>query len=415
MIRIRTLLVGLFCVAGLASHVMGATGQVGTCLSGVTKLGSSIQNAVNALPPHSTLDICPGIYQEQVIVTQAITIQGVKDPNSTADAAVIAAPSGGIVANSTSLTSGNPIAAQLVVDTPGGLVNISNITVDGNNNQINGCAPDLIGIYYRNASGTVSQVAAINQALIASLNGCQSGLGIFVQSGNSLTSTVTVKNSYVANYQKNGITGDEVGTTLTSSLNRIVGQGPTTGAAENGIQIGFGAAGSADSNTVMDNVYSPGTAAATGILVYASTNISVTSNTVGNSQLGISFDSDPNFGLADNGSIVSNKISATHLFDGLDVCSNGNSVLKNSVFGSDESGIHMDGSCTGSGNSNTVTSNIVNDSCAGILEDPGTTNSISSTTYHNVTNTIATGPTCTNPPTGRHNQKQVLTPKPARP
>ncbi len=408
---IRPLIFGLVCTMALSIHALGATGQVGTCLSGVTKLGSNIQNAVNALPPNSILDICPGIYQEQVIVTQPITIRGVKDPSSAADAAVIAAPSGGIVANTTSLSSGNPIAAQFVVDTPGGAVNINNITVDGNNNQINGCAPELIGIYYRNASGTVNQVAAVNQTLSTALNGCQSGLGIFVQSGLSLNSTVTVENSYIANYQKNGITGDETGTTVTISSNRVFGQGPTTGAAENGIQFGFGAGGSAVSNTVMDNVYSPGTAAATGILVYASANVSVTSNIVGNSQLGISFDSDPTFGAADNGTIDSNKVSATHLFDGIDVCSNSNSVLKNSVFGSDESGIHLDGSCGSTGNSNTVTGNVINVSCAGILEDPSTTNTVSLNQYHNVTDTIATGPTCTTPPRGRRSEK----PKPVRP
>jgi hypothetical protein len=415
MTKIRPVILGLICAVALSSHAIGAVGQVGTCLSGVTKLGPSIQNAVNALPPNSTLDVCPGIYLEQVIVTQPITIRGVKDPNSTADAAVIAAPSGGIVANTTSLTSGNPIAAQLLMDAPGGSVNINNITVDGGNNQISGCAPNLIGIYYRNASGTVSQVAAINQALSVSLNGCQSGLGIFVQSGNSLTSTVTVKNSYVANYQKNGITGNEAGTTLTSSSNTVFGQGPTTGAAENGIQFGFGAAGSANSNTVMDNVYSPGTAAAAGILVFSSANISVASNTVGNSQLGISFDSDPTFGPADNGTITFNKVSATHLFDGVDVCSNSNNVHNNTIIGSDESAFHLDSACGSTGNNNTVANNAINDSCAGILEDPGTTNTVGSNVFHNVTNAIGSGPTCTNPPRGQHGKKQVATPKPVRP
>lgn len=415
MTRIRPVIFGLVFVVALSSHVMGATGQVGSCLSGVTKLGPSIQNAVNALPPNSTLDVCPGVYQEQVIVTQPITIRGVKDPNSTADAAVIAAPSGGIVANTTSLATGAAIAAQLVVDTPGGTVNINNVTVDGSNNQISGCAPDLIGIYYRNASGTVAEVSAINQALSAALNGCQSGLGIFVQSGLSVNSIVTVQNSYVANYQKNGITGNEVGTTLTSSSNTVFGQGPSTGAAENGIQFGFGATGSATFDTVMDNVYSPGSAAATGILVYASANVSVKSNTVGNSQTGISFDSDATFGSADNGTIVSNKVSATHLFDGIDLCSNNNTVHSNTIIGSDESAIHLDSACGSTGNSNTITNNVINDSCAGILEDPSTTNTVGSNVFHNVTNTVGTGPTCTNPPRGQHSRKQVPTPNPVRP
>lgn len=166
---------------------------------------------------------------------------------------------------------------------------------------------------------------------------------------------------------------------------------------------------------MQDNVYSPGNAAATGILVFSSANISVASNTVGNSQFGISFDSDPTFGPADNGTIVSNKVSATHLFDGIDVCSNSNSVHNNTIIGSDESALHLDSACGSTGNSNTITNNVINDSCAGILEDPSTTNTVGSNVFHNVINTVGTGPTCTNPPRGKQSKKQVPTPKPVRP
>jgi hypothetical protein len=413
MTRIQNLILGSVVVVALSAQLMGATGQVGTCLSNVTKLGSSIQNAVNALPPNSTLFVCPGTYQEQVIVTQAITIDGVNDPNSTAAAAVIAAPSTGMVANTTSLSTGNPIAAQLVLENSSGNANINNITVDANNNQIGGCSPELIGIYYRNASGKVNYVNALNQALSPSgLNGCQSGLGIFVQGGSSGTSNVTVKHSYVANYQKNGITGDEVGTNLTVTQNTVFGQGPTTGAAENGIQIGFGATGSVTLNKVMDNVYSPGTAGASGILIFDSANITVNSNTVGNSQLGIALASGSPGG-ADGGVVTSNNVSATHLFDGIDLCSNSNTVKQNVIVGSDESAIHLDISCSGTGNSNTVANNVINDSCVGILEDSGTSgNTVGSNVFHSVTNT--TGSSCTMPP-GRRGRKQTLAVKPVRP
>ena len=231
----------------------------------------------------------------------------------------------------------------------------------------------------------------------------------------SVSSIVTVQNSYVANYQKNGITGNEVGTTLTSSSNTVFGQGPTTGAAENGIQFGFGATGSATFDTVMDNVYSPGSAAATGILVYASANVSVKSNTVGNSQTGISFDSDATFGSAENGTIVSNKVSATHLFDGIDLCSNNTTVHSNTIIGSDESAIHLDSACGSTGNSNTITNNVINDSCAGILEDPSTTNTVGPNVFHNVTNTVGTGPTCTNPPRGAAQQEASSDTQPGTP
>jgi hypothetical protein len=103
------------------------------------------------------------------------------------------------------------------------------------------------------------------------------------------------------------------------------------------------------------------------------------------------------------------------LFDGIDLCSNSNNVHNNTIIGSDESAIHLDSSCGSTGNATTVNTNVINDSCAGILEDPGTTNTVESNVFHNVTSTIATGPTCTPPPRGRHGEKQVLTPKPVRP
>ncbi len=58
-------------------------------------------------------------------------------------------------------------------------------------------------------------------------------------------------------FQKNGITGNEVGTTMNAVRNQVRGQGPTTGAAENGIQIADGADGEAVNNTVIDTIYSP--------------------------------------------------------------------------------------------------------------------------------------------------------------
>ena len=54
------------------------------------------------------------------------------------------------------------------------------------------------------------------------------GLGIYVQSASPSTSTVKIQNSTVRGIQKNGITGNEVGTTVTITANSVVGAGPTT-------------------------------------------------------------------------------------------------------------------------------------------------------------------------------------------
>jgi len=68
--------------------------------------------------------------------------------------------------------------ALLVADTTG--VSVSGLIVDGANNGISHCAPDLIGISFQNASGQLDRMAVRNFKLGASLNGCQSGTGIFL-------------------------------------------------------------------------------------------------------------------------------------------------------------------------------------------------------------------------------------------
>ncbi len=404
----KSLIAGMFVLASLNPQRLQAVTAVGvgTCVSGILTF-TTIQAAVTAIPAGGTVLVCPGTYPEQVVITKALTLKGVQ--SGTMDASVIVAPGGGVVQNATSLATGNGIAAQVLVQGTTG-VNISRLVVDGSANGLTGCAPNLIGIYYQNASGTVSNVATLNQALAPSLNGCQSGLGIFVQSGNSMTSTVTVMNSSVHGYQKNGITGNEVGTTVTILGNAVVGQGPTTGAAENGIQIGFGALGTVRNNTVIDDIFSPGTVAASGILIFASaggstplpgpppapattSNVTISGNSVGTTQLGIAVVSDPTFGPADGALVSGNKVSGTQIFDGIDACSNNNSITGNLVRNSTESGIHLDSTCGSTGNGNFAASNTVNEACVGMLVG-GTGNTTSPDTYFNVTDTIFTGDTC---------------------
>lgn len=393
--RIQSLVATFGILVTLSGPVMAATAQVGTCKSGVASF-STIQSAVNASPVGATILICPGRYSEQVIIDKGLTIKGVASKNL--GEATIVSPPGGLAQNTTSLATGNPIAAQiLVTDTTG--VSISNLTIDGSNNGINACSPNLIGIYYRNASGAVSHVVASNQSLAGPDTGCQSGLGIFVQSGNGGTSRVIVADSHVQHYQKNGITGNELGTNLVVLGNTVIGQGPTNGAAENSIQIGFGAKGKVISNLAMDDIWAPDTIsdsgdAASGILVFSSTDVFVSGNTVSNTQFGIAFVSDPVAGSADNGTITSNSVSATQIFDGIDLCSNSNRVHRNIVNGSAESAIHLDSSC-GNVMNNQISDNTANGACAGILV--GTTaghNGIDDNTFFNVRNTILLGDQC---------------------
>jgi hypothetical protein len=391
---------------------------VGTCKSGVQF--ATIQAAVNAAPTGATVDVCPNTYPEQVVITKGLKLLAVQ--SGTSDAPIVVSPAGGLTQNGSDIF-GAPVAAQIFVASTSGAVTIKGITVDATGNNLTGCGgPTLNGIYFQNTSGTISNNTARNQYQtdFADFGGCQNGLAINVESLTTAV-TVTVSANSVRAYQKNGITatGAATGTgapgpNVTISGNYIVGLAatsmnwPLSGAAENGIQIGFGARGAVSGNTVNDNIWGQDVFgdtgdAASGILVYASGGISITSNSVGSAQFPIVTVSDNFFGygLADNNTITSNKISGTQLYDAIDLCSNHNTVRSNIVYGSAESGVHLDDTCSGTGNNNSVTQNTINEACAGILTGTGTTgNTVSPDTFFNVINTTQSGDTCTPPPAG---------------
>ncbi len=247
---------------------------------------------------------------------------------------------------------------------------------------------------------------------------------------------MTVENSSVHDFQKNGITGNLPGVALMVTGNEVRGQGPTTGAGENGIQIGFGATGTIKSNTVIDEIWAQDTSsdtgdAASGILVYDSAGVIISSNHVGNTQFGIAVVGDGNAFSeclttaecsADDATISSNVVDGTLIFDGIDVCgSTLGTITGNTVAGSTESGIHLDGTCApvASGGA-TVSGNIINEACAAYLE--GTTNSVTfaAASTNNVVNTTLSGDVCpaAPPPSDVRAQtagSKIARPQPARP
>jgi hypothetical protein len=443
--RMPLMLAGPILLLAFSPQAFSSTLVVGTCS---TAGFPTIQSAVNTASAGSTILICPGTYPEQVLIKKNLTLTGIASNGSTGTSAtgannpVIASPSGGIVSNASDLSDGSSIGAQVAVLAPSGTsitVNLNFIAVDGANNQISGCSPpdDLVGIYYQNASGTINQVVARNQALSAADDGCQSGLAIFAQSGYSSggTSTVTIENSSVHNYQKNGITADGSGTVATISGNYIVGQGPTTGAAENGIQVSDGANGTVKDNTVTDDIYInppgclPSCYGASGIIIYDSgatstSLLTITGNTVSNTQLAIVAYGD-SAGTADYNTVTSNKVTGTqasgpYLDDGIDLCSNNNTATSNTVFNSSASGIHIDSTCTestgGTGNNTTVTKNTINEACAGTLTGSGTGSSQSNNTTYNVVAVTQTGDSCpAGAPGALTRAKARLKPNPRRP
>ena len=375
----------------LSGQAFSATVAVGSCTSLVNY--ATIQQAVNASPAGTVIKVCPGNYPEQVaIIAKNLTLEGIK--YGTEDAVVILPPAGGLVANTTDVDSGDPVAAQLVVQNTDS-VSISNLTVDGTGNGLS-CGPDVRGILFQNSSGTVKHVAVRNQVPNGIPNGCQVGESIWVETAAGHSSTVTIEHSSVHNYNKNGITGNDAGTNLTLAGNYIQGAGvvPKPGAAQNGIQLGFGATGTIMDNIVIDNIYGdPTVAASADILLYRAaenSNITISRNIVGNSQIPIALYTDA-VGVGDGVSVTGNRVFGASTYDGIDVCTNGNTVTGNTIVNSAESGVHLDASCGSTGHNNTVTGNVIRESaCAGILDDTNGEggNTITSDTYFTVPFTL---------------------------
>ncbi len=155
----------------------------------------------------------------------------------------------------------------MVVDSTTG-VTIRDLTVDGAGNSLTACDPPaFMGVYWRNASGTVSDSEVKNIEWGTGLEGCQGAIGIFAESGGSGTSNVVIDHNSVYEVQKNGITAMGSATTATISGNTVTGWGPTNKIAQNGIQLGPGAGGSVVGNDASGYDYTPSTWSATGILV----------------------------------------------------------------------------------------------------------------------------------------------------
>lgn len=313
---------------------------------------TSIQDAINAANPGSLIRVCPGTYPEQLSINKSLSIEG--------DNGAIVLPSN-MVANTTG-SSGAPIAAAILVMDA---ANVEGFIVDTSNNRITECSPDLIGILYQNSSGTIKHNAVRNTKLSVSLNGCQSGDGIVVQTLSGETSNVKIDDNSIHDYQKNGITGNESDTEVTITDNVVTGLGPTSGAAQNGIQIGFGAKGSVQRNTVTDNVWSPCVSTAncafnaTGILVFESDNVLVEHNSVATSQVGV-------FAGGQSAKVESNSISNSLVLVGIDLAGDNNVAKSNHVTNSGQAAILIEG------NNNSVQANDLIEAPVGILKLSGT-------------------------------------------
>lgn len=256
---------------------------------------ASIQAAVNIAASGDTIQLSAGTYVQEVqVISKSLNIVG-----QGRDVTIIQAPSA-----ATHLTQNFNFGATfwciVMVDNQAApnpqIVNISNLTVDGSNQQdtifppIYGSLNRFFAIGYHNASGTVQNVHTTNTRQTANFNELAGG-GI-VNASNSGAVIFNVTNCLIDFYQRQGI--DCRGSTLIANIsNSIINRGyfltPNTSTANpNGIQFSGSTTGSIINNSVLNNIATVVGASATAILPFgAGPNLLIHGNTIANSDNGI--------------------------------------------------------------------------------------------------------------------------------
>ena len=340
----------------LVGGTLAAEIVVGNCRPG-SKTYSTISQAVAAAAPGTTVLVCPGTYPEQVTIIQPLSLRGVQSGNT--GKAVITAPAGGFTESVSAPTNGVEMTAQIfVLGTETGIVNISNISVDGGSDAA-GIGGGFVGIYYQNSSGSINNVATYGQT------GNRSGYGIFLEGTTPSPKTITVSNNSVHDFDSEGIrtNGNITPPSLTVNIesnvvDSSIGYGGNPVAGEIDVQ---GATGAIRNNEAITHPAPPGISA--GVGVAGPSNMVVANNFVVGSGI---------FLLGDSNAITGNRVA---FGGGITVMGQNNTVRYNSVFGDP-----ISFNCTGTGN--TVIDNTIRDSNVGIVNHPG--NVISPNTFVNV-------------------------------
>lgn len=327
---------------------------------------ATINYAESVAATGAVIHVAAGNYSQSVTVNKNVTIDGA-GPGTVLD------PSTPVSAGNDP-DSGYPTWAIIDV-TPGTTAKVVNLTVDGTKasaffNQY-GCADDYVGVYYNGASGTLDNVTVNGVQLPTALFGCQDGLGVFVNAPSGDQASVNMANDIVTNYDKNGITCDDAGTSCVISYSTVTGSGPTPLIAQNGIQAYGAAKADINDDTVSQNSYTGGGAGnqATGLLLLDTGTVAAVQNVVSSNDVNVYLGSDGSGPTQGYWTVWQNTISnatdnvpggQSGYGDGVQIDSITNAGLSlnlNSITGSAENGVSVLSSSDVTVASNTVDSN----------------------------------------------------------
>ena len=231
----------------------------------------SVQAAVTAASPGDRINVCPGTYVEQVNIPAGK--DNIRLRSTRRWEAVIKAP------------ADDPLDLIKAIVRVNGAQNVTILAFTITGPGSGGCNSLRYGVRVDNGGSADilgNHITDIRDAPAPPLvSGCQNGVAVLVGRWlEGTTGSARIIGNVIDRYQKNGPTVDNAGSHAEISHNRILGVGPTSTIAQNGIQAGRGATADIRHNFVSQNIYTPGTDASTGILFYGSGPVNTDHNTL---------------------------------------------------------------------------------------------------------------------------------------
>jgi len=347
---------------------------------------TSVQAAIDASLPGDTINVCPGVYDEQIVISKPVTVSGVA-----VDGLGIALLQPSVLAP----TAGGPdIAVVQVLNTEN--VHLLNLGVDASRNTVSDCTPTLSAVHFLNSSGEIRN-DAITGAKLTSPGACPTllgnGYGVLLESTGAGSHSVLVQGNSIHDYSKEGVRA--IGNDLTATVagNVITGLGPAGGYFfQFGVFMLNGAAGLIKGNQITEgdcgtlNQIDCISARSEGVVLRAvGDGTVVDQNVITRAQSGIFINN------ANKARITNNIIGEISALDAIHAQGMSNSLLRNNSIsnatplGNQSCGIVENpgmGSAGGTEGNNLIINTVVNDAWCGIVYDP--TSTVVSSQFSNV-------------------------------
>jgi hypothetical protein len=369
-----------------AAPAFAATVAVGTCLPNKVSF-DSLGDAIQGVPPGSTILVCPGVYQEQLVISKSLTLKGQTSGNAAYP--VIMPPVGGLPTNAAGLNTptsffplGTLLAAQVVINN-GAEVTMTDLAVDATGFNLPTCTPTVVGILIQDASATLNHVSIKNQLETGPppCSATGNGAGVLAQNDSTGATTVKIINSSFFNAAQS-YESDGASNTSTLTNNTFVGN---PGSNANAISINTGNS-TIQGNSITDFNYPPAdvggniNGSSIGIFMECVSSGTVANNVIGSSQLGI-YLQNVVCPLNSNVSVTGNTVYNA-FYIGIDVGET-NGVIQGNDIRNTQTAIRIPGSAAG----NTIQNNTINDTCAAFGSNPAAgVNTIGTNTIANAQN-----------------------------